>query len=349
MNKTYFIILFIFLVKSLSAQTLYAKIDALGAELSDNQAGVSVLVAKGDSIIFDSQFGFAEVELEVPLTKKHLFRIGSITKQFTAVSILKLHQQGRLSIRDRLSKYLNDYPNGDNITLLQLLNHTSGISNYTSLEKWTNEERKRDFIVDQLIEYFKNEGIEFEPGTDWKYNDSGYVLLGKVIEEVVGTSYAKYISSELGGKLNLKNTRADHSAELIINRAKGYQMNNSVLENAPYLSTTQPYSAGGIISTIDDVWKWNRLIFHGDYLAKDLLELAHSETSVNQKQYPYGLGWQIDYPQNIKALYHHGWINGFFTTAWYLPSTEIFVAVFTNCTCKDPRPVAKEIINMMNK
>ena len=264
MNKSYFILL-VLIANCASAQTLLSKIDSLGTQLSGNQVGVSILAAKEDSILYDGQFGFAALELQVPLAKKHLFRIGSITKEFTAVSILKLHQEGKLSVYDPVSDYLQDYPDGDSITILQLLNHTSGISNYTGLKKWTSEDRKRDFTVDQLIDYFKDEAIEFAPGTKWKYNDSGYVLLGKIIEEVSGMSYASFVSAELSDKLGLVNTRYDDSAELISNRAKGYQMNNGVLENAAYLSTTQPYAAGGILSTTEDVLEMEQTNFQWQF------------------------------------------------------------------------------------
>ncbi len=320
------------------------QLDSLVNSLSGDKYGIAVLVARGDSILYQHSVGYADLELKVPLNPDHIFRIGSITKQFTAVAILKLQREGKLDIEEKLDQYLPDYPNAKNISMKHLLNHTSGIKNYTELKKWTPEEQKRDFSTDELISYFKDEKPDFQPGESWRYNDSGYVLLGKVIEIISGLSFKTYIEKEILVRYGLTKTRYGSTSKIILDRSKGYKEENGRPMNAGFLSMSQPYAAGGLLSTVVDLWRWNRMVFSGEILSNEILLQAHTETVVGDKSYPYGYGWQIDYPGKSKALYHHGWINGFFTTAWYIPSERLFVTVLSNCTCKDPRSLAKELI-----
>ena len=342
--KNSLVLLMAFVASGGCAQIPVERLDSLARSLSENKYGVSVMLAKADTVLYQKSFGYADLELRVPLSEAHLFRIGSITKQFTAVAILGLHEAGSLHIEDRLAKYLPDFPNADSITIEQLLNHTSGVRNYTELKRWTAEERKRDLNLGELIHYFEGEAPDFKAGTSWRYSDSGYVLLGKVIEKVTGQQYMDYLHQELLSKNGLDQIRYGSTSTIITNRAKGYKEQGGITMNADFLSMTQPHAAGGLLSTVDDLWRWNRKIFSGAIVSLDVLKEAHSETEVGETKYPYGYGWQIDYPQKRKALYHHGWINGFFTTAWYVPSHDLFVAIGTNCTCKDPRALAKHIL-----
>ena len=307
-----------------------------------------MLVAKGDDVYYKKAFGMADLALQIPVLPRHKFRIGSITKQFTAVAIMLMVQRGKIELEDPISEYLPQFRNGQNITIKQLLNHTSGIANYTELPKWDEAARRRDFTPAALTSYFEHEEVLFEPGTSWKYNDSGYVLLGHIVEVVTQKSYAEFLEEEVLRPMQL-DIQYETQSLIISNKLNGYRETEGRVLNAEFVSMTQAYAAGGLVANPQEIWSWTRGIFQGNLIDVDLLAQAFSETIVKGDQFPYGFGWQIDYPGGQKALYHHGWINGYFTTAWYLPESEVFVAVFSNCTCYNPIPVAKDLIALWQK
>ena len=205
-------------------------------------------------------FGMANLELDVKVEPKHVFEIGSITKQFTAVSILLLEEQGKLSLGNEITKYIPDYPTqGKTITIHNLLNHTSGIKSYTNIPSFVENARTHMSPL-ELIDTFKDEPMEFELGTKFSYNNSRYILLGYIIENITGDSYAEFIKEEIFDKLNMADSYYGSMIDIIPNRASGYSQTDAGYRNADYLSLILPYAAGSIMTTTSDLLKWQNAI-----------------------------------------------------------------------------------------
>ena len=339
------IVVFIFLAISFAcvAQTasdkkLFATFDSMLSKLfKPDGPGGTALVSRKGKVIYKKAFGMADLELNVPMQPDMIFRIGSITKQFTAVAILQLVEKGKLSLQDDIKKFIPDYPTqGHTITIEHLLTHTSGIKSYTGMPGFESMMRK-DMKPVEIIDVFKNEKMDFVPGTQWKYNNSGYILLGHIIEKVSGKTYEEYIKENLFIPAGMTNSGYGNERLIIKNRAKGYQENKDVYENADYLSMTLPYAAGSLISTIEDLWKWNQAVHSHKVLSKTMLDKAFIAYKLsNGKSTNYGYGWALNPVQGIGAMEHGGGINGFLTDAVYIPREDVFVAVFSNCTCNSP-------------
>ncbi len=340
MKFNLFFLLVLFLTASagpsLTAQTLEQKIDK---KISDTYPadgpGVAVLVAKGDKVLYRKGYGKANLELDLPMKSDYVFRIGSITKQFTAAAILKLMEEGKLSLSDPLTKFLPDYPtHGHTITVENLLNHTSGIKSYTGMMQWTDEVRRRDFTVDSLINFFKNEPIDFAPGEQYRYNNSAYILLGFIIEKVSGMTYGDYVEQQFFKPLGMKNSHYGYTDKIIPNRINGYQRDGDNYKNADFLSMTQPYAAGSLLSTVDDLHTWYRALAAGKVISAESLKKALAPTKLNSgKTIDYGFGLGTGNVQGSPSYGHNGGINGFLSSSVYLPKEEIFVVTLTNCDC----------------
>jgi len=342
MKKLFIITLFSILTQICLGQSQERELDAmLTRAFPATGPGAAVLVAKADKIVYRKAFGKADLELNVPLKREHIFRIGSITKQFTACAILKLAEEGKLSLQDRITKFVSDYPITD-ITIEHLLTHTSGIS--TGAGAWTPETRKLDFTPQALIDSFKHQPSDFLPGAGFRYNNNGYVLLGYIIERVSGMSYERYISENFFKPLGMKNSGYDNNSSIIPGRISGYEKDNETYRNAGFLSMTQPYSAGSILSTVEDLYTWNKALTDGKVISKESLKKAHTSYLLNNgKPTGYGYGWWLGNIQGSPDIKHDGLINGFSTFAVYLPQEKVFVAVFTNCENNNPEVIASKI------
>ena len=202
-------------------------------------------------------FGLASLDLAVPIDPAHVFEIGSVTKQFTAAAILRLAEEGKLALDDPITKLLPDLPAAyQAITLTHLLTHTSGVPSYTDFPEWRPRWRE-DMSLETLIGLFRDKPLDFVPGQSWKYSNSGYILLGAAIEKASGKSYEDYVEQELFAPLGMTSTRYGHQEEVVAGRAVGYAKGADGWSNAPYLSLTQPYAAGSLMSTVDDLARWS--------------------------------------------------------------------------------------------
>ncbi len=326
------------------SQNLSAELDAmLQAKYKAGEPGAVALVAKGGKAIYRQAFGMADMENNVAMRPEHVFEIGSITKQFTAVSILMLMEQGKLKLDDPVTKFIPDYPmQGSTITIHHLLTHTSGIKSYTSLEKWTKVWRQ-DMKPMEMIDLFKNEPMEFAPGEKWNYNNSAYFMLGYIIEKASGIPYPEFLEKNIFTPLGMKNTYYGSQSKIIKNRAQGYQKQEDYVR-AEYLSLTQPYSAGSIMSTVDDLYTWQLAINANKLVKKETIQLAHTPVKLNNgKVQEYGYGWGIGEVNGSPTTEHSGGIFGFLTNAIYLPKEDVFVAVFSNCDCSDPGETSRRM------
>lgn len=344
LKPTILSVLFAFFIAAGNAQSLEVKIDKiLSNQFKTNETGVSALVAKNGKVIYRKAFGKANLELDVNMTSENVFQIGSITKQFTAVSILMLLEEGKLSLEDDITKFIPDYPTkGKKITVHHLLTHTSGIKSYTSMREFGNVVTMHKTPL-EFINFFKNEPMDFDPGEKYLYNNSGYFILGYIIEKVSGMSYQKFIKERIFDKIEMNSSYYGSHTKLIKNRATGYQKGEA-FSNAQYISLTLPYAAGSIMSTVDDMLKWQNAI-HGNVLIKEATKkLAFKNYTLNDgNKINYGYGWSLNEINDEPTIEHGGAIPGYLSMGVFVPSKNVYVIVFSNCGCKSPTNTALEI------
>ena len=331
-----------------AGQILAGRFDELlmGQFQADAPGGTALVVKEG-KVIYRKAFGKAHLELDVDMKPDYIFRIGSITKQFTACAIMKLLEEGKLSLQDDINKHITDYPtHGHTITIEHLLTHTSGIKSYTDLGDFEAQMRK-DRTPEELIDYFKNEPLDFAPGEQYKYNNSAYALLGFIIEIVSGCTYEQYIDSVFFQALDMGNSHYGNTSRIIRNRAAGYQKNGESYENADFLSMTLPFSAGGLLSNVDDLYLWYDAVMNDKVISRSSREKAHTTYVLkNGKPTGYGYGWVLGNIQGSPMISHGGGINGYLTASLYLPEEAVFVAVFSNCDGNQPGKLAIKMAAM---
>jgi CubicO group peptidase (beta-lactamase class C family) len=269
-----------------------------------------------------------------------VFEIGSITKQFTAAAIMMLAEEGKLSITDPITKHLPDYPAyGDGITIEHLLTHTSGIVSYTGIPGYMATKVMQDVTPEDLVAVFQDLPVEFAPGARWAYNNSGYILLGAIIEAASGTPYAEFVEQRIFEPLGMQQAYYGSSSRIIPRRASGYDGGEDGLVNQRYLSFTQPYAAGSLMMTVEDWYRWSRALFGGDVVSAESLERMTTPfvlTNGDTMQYGYGLG--TGDVRGHRTIRHGGGIFGFATDGLYLPEEDVYVAVFANTTANDVGP-----------
>jgi D-alanyl-D-alanine carboxypeptidase len=330
--------------------TLVKKIDAVMAETyKPGEPGAAIIVRKDGQTILRKGYGQADLELGVPVEPDMVFRLGSITKQFTSVSILMLAERGKLGLQDDITKLLPDYPTqGRKITVEHLLTHTSGIQSYTDMPEWLPLWRK-DFTVPELIDLFKNKPMRFEPGERWAYNNSGYILLGAIIEKVSGRTYEQFLNGEIFRPLGMSHSYYGSAERIIPRRIPGYQVGRNGFVNAPYLSMTQPYAAGSLLSSVDDLAVWSDAVFSGKLVKKETLARALTPYKLrNGEPTGYGYGWFITDFGGHRSVEHGGGINGFTSYEMTLPEDRIFLAILTNGVIEGraPEPRAVKIARL---
>ena len=330
--------------RALEAATPQALADAreqLRQAYAADEPGAAVLVMEKGEVILREGYGLANMEWDITVTPKTVFRIGSITKQFTSAAIMLLQEQGKLSVTDSISKYLPDYPtHGHEITIEHLLTHTSGIMSYTNISGYMGGgDIRHDVSTEELIEVFVDLPMEFAPGSSWNYNNSGYVLLGAIIENVSGETYPGFIEKHIAEPLGLDNTSYENSS-LVRNRAAGYAMNDEgAYENAGYLSMTQPHSAGSLISTVDDLAAWNDALVNGELISRESYEqMTRGFRLTDGELFPYGFGLGLGKLRGQATIEHSGGIHGFSAYGLWYPGQQVYVVVLTNANGHTPSP-----------
>lgn len=344
MNK---ILILVLIVPILSfGQNYQEKIDSLIELKYNNGPAVSVLISNNHLVEYVKLKGNSNIELLSTINENNKFRIGSITKQFTSVAILKLEEEGLLKLSDKIQKYLPEFPIKEkSITIEHLLTHTSGLKEITELDIFHNQLMKNGSHPDSLVNYFLKFPLEFDPGEKFRYNNSGYHLLGLIIERVSGLEYNEYIKSYLLDVAEMTNTEADQNSLLIENRVSGYENSSKGIVNATYIDMSIPFSGGNLLSTSKDLNKWYNALFSYKIISKKTLDRAHVPFQLNDGSYTkYGYGWFIDTLQNEIIISHEGGINGFLSSVWFAPSSKILTVVLSNCTCNPTEKFAKKII-----
>jgi CubicO group peptidase (beta-lactamase class C family) len=293
----------------------------------------AALVAENGKVIYKKGIGLANMEWDIPNEPDTKFRLGSITKQFTATLILQLVEQGKIKLDGRVSDYLPDYrkDTGARITIHHLLSHTSGVPNYTAAPGFSENVSRNPFEVDDFVKKYASGDLEFEPGAKFNYSNSGYFLLGAIIEKVTGKPYEQVLKEKILDPLGMKNSGYDHYGTVLSKRAAGYVKTQRGYENAPYLDMTIPYAAGSIYSTVEDLFLWDQGLYGDKVLSAGSKELMFKPNLEN-----YGYGFSIRKatlgPRKIIApvIEHNGGINGFSTTIVRLVGDKRLVVLLDN-------------------
>jgi len=317
-----------------TAQTKAAKInEVMTAANKYRLFNGSVLVAENGKVIYKKGLGLANMEWNIPNTPETRFRLGSITKQFTATLILQLVEQGKIKLDGKITDYLPDYrkDTGAKVTVHQLLNHTSGIPSYTSLPDFGNDVSRNPYQVDDFVKKYASKDLQFEPGSKFSYNNSGYFLLGAIIEKVTGQTYEQVLKEKILDPLGMKNTGYDHHGTILEKRASGYEKTGEGYVNAPYLDMSLPYSAGSLYSTVEDLYLWDQALYTNrvlSALSKDLMYKPHLDE--------YAYGWVIANTklgtgtEAVPSIRHGGGINGFNTMIARYPAQKNLVVLLDN-------------------
>lgn len=309
-----------------AAQDISSKVDEyMQARVKEDHFTGTIMIARDGKALVRQGYGMANLELDVPNKPETKFRLGSITKQFTAMAIMMLQERGKLKVSEKLKTYLPDSPKAwDEVTIHHLLTHSSGIPNYTSFP---------DFLAtmpvqttrDQLIAKIKDKPLEFKPGERFKYSNSGYVLLGKLIDKLSGRTYPQFIRENIFEPLGMKDSGYDNPIAIIKDRASGYSRPFAVMVNARFIDMGVVDAAGALYSTVDDLLKWDTALYTEKLVPKAAMEKIFTPFRDN-----YAYGWGVLTVGGRKMASHAGGINGFVTDIKRYPKEKVCVVVLSN-------------------
>jgi len=321
------------------AQTPEVRVEEIvQSYVTNHQFMGTVLIAKGDKVVFDKGYGFANLEWQIPNMPVTKFRLGSVTKQFTAASILLLEQRGKLNTDDLVKKYMPDAPAAwDKVTIFHLLTHTSGIPSFTGFKEYPDMEKK-PATPEEIVKLFKDKPLEFEPGSKFNYSNSGYFLLGYLIDKISGETYPQFVKENIFTPLGMMDSGYDVNAQVLMHRAAGYTPTaKGEIENTGYIDMTIPYSAGALYSTTHDLLKWERGLYSGKVLQAGSLKKMTTPFKSN-----YGFGLFISTADGHKKIDHGGGIEGFNTELAYYPDDQMAVIVLANLNGTAPGDIANK-------
>ncbi len=335
---TLFIFIFGLFTINMSAQSHKEKIDELLSKYEEyNQFNGSVLVADKGEVVLRGGYGQANMEWDIPNDAETKHRLGSISKQFTSMLIMLLVEEGKLKLDVPVTTYLTDYPknNGDIITIHHLLTHSSGIPNYTSFPNFFDEKSRDPYEVEKFIGEFSDLELEFEPGSKFNYSNSGYFLLGAIIEKVTENTFEQELQDRIFTPLTMTNSGFDHHATILKKRAAGYEKNGNTYSNAAYLDMSIPYAAGSLYSTADDLLIWDQALTDEILLSQENSKIMLSQ-HIRTRGAFYGYGWGVQkkYSESKKDTVmeysHGGGINGFNTLITRVPDEKNVVILLNN-------------------
>jgi D-alanyl-D-alanine carboxypeptidase len=298
-----------------------------------------ILVAQNGAPLMRRGFGLANREWNVPHSVTGKFRLGSLTKQFTATAILQLMEQGRLALDDKVAQHLHDAPTAwADVSLFHLLTHTSGIPSYTSLPHFFAQEARRDRSPRELIALTESMALDFPPGSAFKYNNGGYVMLGRIIELLACQSYETYVRENILDPLGLRDTGYEHVEPIIPERVAGYRLRDGEIENAGFLAMSVPYAAGAFYSTLDDLLTWQCAL-----VAAKPFSAASAALMFKDQGHGYGFGWGIQSQFGRRQFVHAGGINGFSVVVSFYPDDDLFIAVLANIQAAPVQKIARDL------
>jgi CubicO group peptidase (beta-lactamase class C family) len=298
----------------------------------------TVLVAKDGKLLINQGYGSADLEWNIPNIPEAKFRLGSLTKQFTAASILLLEERGKLKVEDPVSKYMPDAPAAwSKITIYNLLTHTSGIPNFTSFPDYGTTEWK-DTNPTELVARFRDKPLDFEPGAKFSYSNSGYIVLGYILEKISGQTYTDFLQQNIFTPLAMYDSGIDSNAVILPKRAQGYAPSKNGIHHAGYTSMTIPFSAGAIYSTTGDLLKWEQGLFGGKVLTPASLTKMTTPFKDN-----YAFGLLVADDSGHKRITHGGGIEGFNTSLSFYPGDKLVVIVLGNLNGGAPDELGNDL------
>ncbi len=344
MQKIFCCVVFIISFSKTFGQTTGQEIDELlKAYSNQNSFNGSVLVAQKGVILLEKGYGYKNATTNSFNDSNTIFQIGSITKQFTSAVILQLQEQGKISVHDHLSKYISDYPNGDSISIENLLTHTSVIHNFND-EAFMKNNATKPMRLDSIIMLFKNAPTDFKPGVNYNYSNSNYILLGFIIEKITSKSYYQNIRERIFQPLKMNHSGFNFSSLKSANKATGYSRLNSKYKNISLIvDSSLMYAAGGIYSTISDLYKWDQALYTDKIIHDSSLQKAFTIYKNN-----YGYGWMIDSAYNKKAVMHEGATFGFTSFIGRIPADSICIILLDNKQSNGLIKIAEDINSILN-
>jgi len=321
---TYALILQITIV---SAQDVSAKLDTLvSAYTNQYKFNGVVFVAKGGNILLKKGYGYKDFAKKKLNDANGIFQLGSVTKQFTSTVILKLQEQGKLSVQDKLSKYIPDFPSGNQVTIDNMLSHTSGIYNYTNDNRFLNNESLKHVEWSRLIALIESKPLGFKPGSKFEYSNSNYVILGHIIEKVTGKKYEDVVREFIFTPLQMTHSGFDFKDLTDTNKVVGYLvLDKSLQVVAPVVDSSASFAAGAMYSTVDDMYKWDRSLYNSPIINKASLQAAFKPHLSK-----YGYGWVIDTLNGKQTIGHNGGIFGFTSDFLRIPQDDICIILLCN-------------------
>ena len=312
---------------------IVARIDSLAKDYMalKKTPGVSIAVVRGKDTLVMKGYGLASREANRPATASTIYRIGSITKQFTAAGIMREVEQGKIMLDDPITKYLPDVPtHGRRITVRNLLSHTSGVHNYTDKPEWTKR-WSEEMTPRQIVAFVDTDTLDFAPGTKYSYSNTGYVLLGMILEKVTGQPYATYLQRQFFTPFGLTQTSYCPDKPKDPQFADGYAASSGTVKPAEYLNITQPFAAGALCSTVRDLVKWHRALLDGRVVgARSYSLMTTADTLTNGSKINYGFGLVPGELGGKRTIGHSGGINGFTTYGLFVPDANLNVIVLSN-------------------
>ncbi|MDR2921506.1 MAG: beta-lactamase family protein [Tannerella sp.] len=335
------------------SQTQNEMIDTLiQSYVNLNKFSGNVLVAKEDKIIFQKSYGFANREFDIPNNTNIKFRIVSFTKQFTAVLIMQLVESNRLNLNTPISQYLPYYRKdiGDSITIHHLLTHTGGLPEYTERDNFFSDISKRSYSHKEFIQKFCSDNLLYSPGTKYKYSNTGYYILGAIIEEITKNSYAEVLQKNILDVVGMKNTGVENSSTIVREIAKGYNFNSGIYSNADYIDLLSTiFSAGAIYSTTGDLLLWDKALYSDRILSKKSRELMFTPALEN---YGYGVGITKfvvpDLNKEMNFIFHQGAINGFRSIMTHIVNEDTLIIILCNNFDSDLNPINNAIFSILH-
>lgn len=329
----------------------FQTIDSLLAqEYSSQQPGIAVLAAVGDEIVFKKSYGLADLDEQESLSTDVVFEIGSMTKQFTSASILQLVEKGEVRLDDPIQKYIEFFPSKIYpITIHHLLSQTSGLPEFFDVDEDEFAILNQQHSPEELINYYKDLPLNFEPGTQFQYSNSNYPLLGLVIERVTGMPLKDYFEQHIFGPLGMNNTSLWYQEDEDDLRAQGYRFNSeNELVKSPPIDGSTVYAAGGIVSTLDDLLKWNNELRLPRHLSRRIVkQLWKEKKTSDNRPTGYGYGFYIEELQEYQVIQHGGYMYGFTSTALYLPKKDVYVCVLANRSFENTKNIARYIASCL--
>lgn len=303
----------------------------------------TVLVINKGQVVFSKGFGFKNVKDSTWNDVNTVYQLGSVTKQFTAAVILQLQEQKKLTVQDKLGKYFPELPGADTITIEHLLTHTSGIFNYTNDGKFMATEAIKPATPEKIIALFKNRPLDFRPGTQWSYSNSGYMLLGYIIEKVTGQPYEQAVRERIFKPLGMTHSGFDFTHLVNVNKATGYTVYKEKMKvQAGIVDSSVSYAAGAIYSTVNDLWEW-----HKGLLKNTVLKAASLEKAYTPYMHQYGYGWTIDTVFGKKIVQHGGGIFGFNTNFARIPADDVCVVLLSNMNTGALEAISQSILAIL--